>query len=262
MRVWTIEEEIILSENYGNKSIKWLKSNLNRSESAIKNKVTRMNLGRWYHNSDRINANQLAKALNISHNTLINWSLNYGLPIKNKRVFDAHFKEIDIDNFWKWAEKNKNMIDFNKIERHILGAEPDWVEEARNQSFKAICGVGKSYKKIPWTKADDNYLVHLLKQHKYTYPEISEKTCRSHGAVKRRMHDLGIKERPVYLDNHKKYTSDEINLIFKMLDGGSDFSTIAKELNRSESGVRGKVERLGYKFYNRVPVKSSRGDEA
>lgn len=261
MRGWTERELETLTENYGKRSIEWLTCNLDRSESAIKNKVARLKLGRWYHNLEEISFNQLAEALNVSNNTLSNWGVNYGLPVKQRRTFDTKFKIVDLDDFWKWAERNKHMIEFDKIDKHILGAEPKWVEEARNQAFKTVHGIGKSYKKTQWSEDDDVYLKHLLEQHKYTYPEISEKLSRSHGAIKRRMHDLRIKERPIYLDNHKKYSSDEIDFIFEMLDKGSGFSTIAKELKRSEAGVRGKIERLGYKFENRVPVKVKGGEE-
>lgn len=39
------------------------------------------------------------------------------------------FKIIYLDEFWKWAEKNRSFLDFSKMEPLALGKEPGWVNE-------------------------------------------------------------------------------------------------------------------------------------
>lgn len=249
MRYWTEEEQEYLQDNYGRFTMEHLRKNIGRSESAIKNKVVQMKLGRWYANLEGVTQNEFAEALNVHHQTITNWNQNYGLPVRTKRCRKSYFKIIMIDDFWKWAENHKNMIEWDKVEKHILGAEPDWAKHARDA---AIIAKNKSIKKIPWTKDDDAKLLWMLKQHKFTYNEIASELQRTHGGVKRRIRDLGIKLRPVYRDNHKKYTQEEIDYIVAMYQEGHSFQTIAEKLNRSEAGIRGKLERIGFSFNNRV----------
>lgn len=252
IRYWTQEEITYLQDNYGVLSLSTLCAKLNRSEASIQNKVVRLKLGRWYHNLESITLNELANALSIDFGTAKNWYENYGMPAKLKRFDKSYFHVIRIEDFWSWAEKNKNMIEWDRFEKHLLGAEPDWVEDARKAK---VLDRDRSKKKASWSKDEDAKLVWLLMQHKFTYPEICQELGRTHGAVKRRMYDLKIKLRPVYLDNHRPYSKDEITTILDMYQKGYGFKVIAAKLNRSEAGVRGKVERMGYSFKNRVLTK-------
>ena len=67
--------------------------------------------------------------------------------------------------------------------------------------------------------------------------------------------DLGIRYRPERLPNHNKYTHEEVQYILKALREGRSFEEMAEKLNRSALGIRGKLERMGYKFKNGVPYK-------
>jgi hypothetical protein len=48
------------------------------------------------------------------------------------------------------------------------------------------------------------------------------------------------------LENHRKWTAEEVELLFEMLDKGYGYNNIAATMNRSELGVRGKLERMNY----------------
>jgi hypothetical protein len=95
----------------------------------------------------------------------------------------------------------------------------------------------------------------MLNAYKYTYPEISQRLNRTEGSIKKRISNLGIKARPVRLENHTRYTAEEIELIVSLFDKGYCFEDIAARIGKSAQGVRGKLERMGYKFKNRVPIK-------
>ena len=249
LRHWTQEEITYLQDNYGTLLLSTLCAHLGRTEASIQNKVAHLKLGRWYHNLEAITLNELANALNVSYTTAKNWHKNYGLPAKLKRFDKSYFRVVKIEEFWHWAEKNKNMIEWDKFEKHLLGAEPDWCGEARKAK---VLEQDRSKKKTAWSKDEDEKLIWMLKQYKFTYPQICEELGRTHGAVKRRMFDLNIKLRPIYLDNTKPYSEEEISTILDMYQKGYSFKVIATKLNRSEAGVRGKVERMGYSFKNRV----------
>ena len=61
-----------------------------------------------------------------------------GLPVKWHIVKNNRFRVIDIDDFWKWAEKNKSILDFSRFEKYGLGAEPEWVDIKRKADFEKL----------------------------------------------------------------------------------------------------------------------------
>lgn len=61
-----------------------------------------------------------------------------GLPVKWHIVKNSRFRVIDIDEFFKWAEENKSILDFSRFEKYSLGAEPDWVDVKRKADYKKL----------------------------------------------------------------------------------------------------------------------------
>lgn len=252
---WSEQDLMYLEERWGSMSIKGIAAHLGRSVTSVKLKAYRIGLGAPSLSYDGITLNQLSLAINVSYSTLASWAERYDLPIKRK-VFAE--KEavwvINYSDFWKWAEANKQMIDFTKIEPLILGPEPKWVEEKRNADLLKQRKIKKGTNQA-WTPEEDNILKGMLNAYCYTYPEISDRLKRSEAAVKRRIRDLGLKSRPVRLNNHIKYTKDEVKTIETLLAKGYCLEDIATRINKSAIGIRGKLERMGYKFRNGVPYK-------
>lgn len=251
---WTDDEVIYLDENWGKVSINYISKKLGRSINAVKIKASRLGLGdaRFYY--DGITINQLAEATNISYSLYKNWIELYDFPAKRK-VFCQQNRVLVVkyDDFWEWAEKNKQMIDFSRVEKNILGPEPEWVDVKRNADFIKKQRIKRSNNNA-WSEDEDNILKGMLNAFCYTYPEIAQRLRRSEGAVKRRIRDLGLKQRPVRLNNHIKYSPEEVNLIVELFDKGHCLEDIASRINKSALGVRGKLERMGYKFKNGVPI--------
>jgi hypothetical protein len=122
----------------------------------------------------------------------------------------------------------------------ILGEEPAWVQEQRKNDYYSF----SLQRKDPWTKAEDSRLIHLLKQQKYGYAELSDMLHRSAGAIQRRCNDLGIKDRPVKANNHGKaaeWTSDMFEILADGIRNGASYTSIAKAIGKSEKAVRGKI---------------------
>jgi hypothetical protein len=256
-RKWTDEEVRYLESRWGNMSIKNIAKKLDRSIHSIRLKAGRLGLIDPRLSFDGITINQLAKAINVSHSQIRRWIKYHDFPAKYK-VFamKSKVRVVSYEDFWKWAEQHKQMIDFSRIEPNILGPEPEWAKEKRNADIIKRQKIKKS-NYDPWTPEEDNILKGMLSAYRYTYPEIAQRLNRSEGAIKRRIQELGIKARPVRLNNHVKYTSEEVTVIVELVNKGHCLEDIAARLNKSALGIRGKLERMGYRFKNGVPYKVS-----
>lgn len=192
----------------------------------------------------------------------IYWMNTYKIGTSSNVTLEKYYicfcRWCESDLFWKWAENHSSMIEWNKVEKNVLGAEPEWVDEMRTSKIRST---DLSTKKKKWSKDEIEKLRWMLNQYKFTYPEICQELGRSHGAVKRKIHDLGIKQRPVYLPNTKKYSTEEVNEILRLYEKGYSFKQISTKLGRSEAGVRGKIERMGYTFTNKL-MKASEEDDS
>lgn len=237
---WAQEEEYYLQDRWGETSIKGLASVLERSENSIIVKAQRLGLGAHLHADSRVTANQLMKAVYGGKQqggwTMNRWIEN-GLPIKKHLVKNSRFKVVDIDDFWKWAKKHKDIVDFSRMEENILGKEPEWVKEKRRIDIK------EKFKKTPWTPGEDSKLIQLLEKYEYTYDDLCKKLNRTEGAIKRRIITLGLTARPIRnYDRH--WTDEETEKLLTMKAKGHCWEEIGRALDRSGSAVRGKYERL------------------
>lgn len=238
---WTQENKNYLIDNWGTVSIPRLSINLKKSEHAITIKAQKMELGPFLENGEYITINQFFIAIGRYHGTtftLDHW-IKKGLPMKKKKVKTCSFKVIYLQDFWKWAKEYRMHIDFNKFEENALGIEPSWVKEQRkaDQAFA-------KYKVTPWTKEEDEQLKSLLKLYKYTYKELSLTILRTEGAIKRRMVNLGIKERPLREPPHGIWTPEEINIVKDMYARGYRSEVIKEYINKSGQATGGKIDRL------------------
>ena len=241
---WKPDEEAYLQENWGKYSVTSLAKHLGRTPGAVKLRASRMGLGAFRMGGDYITLNQLHIAVTGSSGgggyIIRSWIKNRGLPVHTKTVIEHKFRVVYLEEFWEWAEKNRSFIDFSKMEPLALGAEPEWVAEQRKRDFQGYA----IQRKDPWTPEDDSRLKMLLREHKYTYAELSDMLRRSSGAIQRRCCDLGIKERPVKADNHgaaAKWTERDFEILADGIRNGECYAQIGKKLGRSDKAIRGKV---------------------
>ena len=237
MKRWTKQEMEYLDFHWGSMSIPAIAKKLGRSVVAVQGKAYRMGYTCHIHSGQLITLNMLADAINKKCQTISTTWVKRGLPVKYRKSINRQYRMIDIDEFWAWAEHHKSLIDFSKIEENILGKEPEWVKEARHVSFVSRRNTQK------WTSADDTKLKFMLSQYKYTYADIAEELNRTEGAVKRRIFDLKIKQRPLR-NEVRKWTDKEKQVVLSMLNSGYSFEQIANTLDRTALAVRGMYERL------------------
>ncbi|MDO4541187.1 MAG: SANT/Myb-like DNA-binding domain-containing protein, partial [Syntrophomonadaceae bacterium] len=260
-RNWTKEEDTLLAENWGHMSVPGLCKKLNRTKNAIMVRVQRLGLPPYLEAGEYITLNQLLIAVTGTNSAysykMTSWVKNRGLPVHNKRNNQRTWRVVYIDEFWEWAEKNRAFLDFSKMEPLALGKEPDWVADQRRRDYHAFA----HQRKDPWTPAEDNRLLHLLRQYKYSWSEIARLMNRSAGAIQRRCCDLGIKERPIKANNHNPWSDADFEILADGIKNGLSYTDIGDMVGRSEKAVRGRVYET-YRTENADKVRAMMGDGA
>lgn len=241
---WTAKEEQYLQEAWGKTSIPYMAKTLKRTENAVIIRAQRMGLGSHLHSDVRVTYHQLIKAIYggppgaYTENRLI----QRGIPVKMHRVKTRSFRVIDIEEFWDWAEKNKDLLNFTRFEPFTLGPEPEWAKLKRKIDIDKTRRT-KKHHCVPWTSLEDSKLKRLLEKGTLTYTDIAKELKKTEGAIKRRIYDLGIREKPKRHPT-KKWTDEDIEILLQMREQGYTWLHIAERMQRSELGVRGKYERL------------------
>lgn len=217
---------------------------MNRSENAIMEKAKRLGLGAHLAASELITLNTLLQETGLSKGGS-GYTWNYkklkaaGLKIHTQRVQQKTFRMVDIEEFWTFAEKNRHLFDFSRLEENALGAEPAWVKVKRTEDYKRTFMVKPQ--KTRWTESEDRELLRLLRTYRYTCTEIAKRLGRSEGAVIRRITDLGFKERPLIADKQSTWTEEQLQSLGRMIKSGSNYETMSGVLGKSAKAIRGKV---------------------
>lgn len=256
-KIWTDEEELYLQDHWGSKSVSLIAKHLKRPYGGVRRRATELGLLDPTLHYDGITVRQLTIALGVSGSTTMTWILQHEFPAKQK-IFSKKQRiyVVSYDDFWEWAENHKHLINFAKMEPLLLGKEPEWVKEKREIDRR------KFKDRKPWTEAEKKKLISMVNSYQYTYPEIASRLKRPEASIKRKLLDLNLKARPLGLDKHIKYTQEEKKKMINMVHKGYSFNAIADELNKnvqrdyhkSASGIRGKLERMGYTFHGELPI--------
>lgn len=243
IRHWTLEEIEYLENNWGAVSIKGIARKLKRSINSIKIKAYKLGLRRMIHSAEYITYNQLHNLIfgNAYGGSYDKKIMNAGFPLDTITIVSQKVKIVYMDKFWKWLENNKHLIDLKNTNSSTFGYEPKWVAEKRYADKRASL-----YKKTPWTVEEDKRLKELLKTYKYGYRGISIILKRTEGAIKRRMVDLKIKERPLRADNHTPWKDSEIEKVKDLYLKGYKSCVIAEFVNKSALAINGLLERHNY----------------
>ncbi|PPK77543.1 hypothetical protein BXY41_11682 [Lacrimispora xylanisolvens] len=243
-RNWSHEDESYLEEKWGTISVKGIAKKLNRTETAVVLKSQRMGLGAFLDAGDYVTWNQLQTALGLGKSSsgykMISWVKNRDFPIHTKRIRSNSFKIVFLNEFWVWAEKNQTFLDFSRFEPLALGEEPAWVQGKRRHD----CENRRRIKTIPWSAAEDNKLIRLVKKQQYGVQALSKLMGRTEGAIQRRLIDLKVKDRPVKADNTVKWTADEFTLLGELIIAGKKYEQMATVIGKSAKAIRGRVYQM------------------
>ena len=243
-RTWTAEEIDYLQSSWGTVSIQGIANHLNRTVTAVEREAIRLKLGPFMLNGDYITMNQLYQALGLSNGNETRWQawiLKRDFPVKLIKIKTRKLRAVYIDDFWKWAEVNQDILDLSKLEPLILGKEPKWVSKKRKQDFlrKQILNKGKE-----WTYYDDMLLLGLLKECQYTYKELARLTKRTPCAIKFRIKKLGTPYRPVGKICVNAWTEHDIQDLINKINEGYTRQELAIHFNRTVPAIDGKLSKL------------------
>jgi hypothetical protein len=254
-RIWTLEEYEFLKSNWGKLSKEEIAKKLDRSLSAVDVKAFKIGLKDYFIYFEEITLNELHRLIyggkNLHSYTLGIWE-RYKIPYRRTITRQEHEKRaIPINDFLKWFENNKRVIDLSRTEEGFLGIEePEWLKEKRIADKKA--SVYGPHNKV-WTKEEDLKFIELVNSQKYGYREISIILKRTEGALKRRMLDLKIEKRPPKAYNHNSWTQEELSTVKDLWLKGYQSCVIAEYINRSALAINGILER--YKYFGDPPLK-------
>lgn len=243
---WTDEEENQLSEMWGYYTIDTIARRLGRTPIAVRVKVQRLGLPPFLDSGDYVTLNKLLHCLYGTKKAYHDDQLeslvkNRGMPVHKKaRSSRYSVRVVYLHEFWKWAEKNRSFLDFSNLEPGALGIEPSWLQQQRKHDGMMKIRI----RKCEWTKLEDERLIHLVKEHKYTYAEMSRILNRTSGAIDHRLRVLNLKERPVAVCTSEQGATWTEEMLIYLADGirnGCTYTAIGDRVGKSEKAVRGKV---------------------
>lgn len=169
---WTEQEEKYMKRYYLHQPSEMTAKKLNRSIYSIRRKAAKMGLN---HYTDQLSAKTLAKCFNCDVSVILRWIQKYGLPARKVVCKTQTRYSVSPNDFWQWAENNKNLINWARYEAKSILPEPEWVrEEIRNYKTPM------SRKK--YTEEEKEKIRVLLKKG-MNYKQISEEIGRSYYSV-------------------------------------------------------------------------------
>ena len=219
---WTEKEIDYLARWVGLRTVKHMARYLKRSEGSIQNKINRLGLTSK-DSSELLTTTDFCEALNVPRATVEYWHRNLDFP--SKKI--GKYRMIDPVEFWRWAEVNKRRVNWSKVPHRAFGVEPDWVNELRTMPLRQF-----NHSK-PWTDGEIAELKWLVSRYSHTLSEMAVRLNRSEGAIRRKLYDLKIPHRPMYVNKKRKYSDEEIQLAVKMRAEGRSIQEISEAINGS-----------------------------
>lgn len=243
-KTWTKEEDLFLEDKVGKWKLETIAEKLGRTVFAVETRMERLGISSTVLESGKITASELAKSCGVESKTVYNnWIKKKGLPaIRKVTKLKARFWLIDIDKFWKWAEQNKDLIDFTRVKDYVLLPQPDWVEMERKRDYKTI----PKRKRAKWTKEEENRVIWMYKNN-CSFREIAKALQRSETAIRRKVSRL---KKTGDLPKDKislRWTDKEIEMMIQLEKQGLKDEEIAYELGREVPHIRDKRRRMNRK---------------
>lgn len=136
-RKWSKDEEDMLKNMWGSKSIEYISKKLDRSFSSILNRLNKLGLGSFSdNNADGLSISYICEQLGITRTTLsVTW-VNLGLKIKKRKL--SKYKSIQYilyKDLMEFLENNQNLYTTKSLEYMAFGEEPEWLKEKRQKDI-------------------------------------------------------------------------------------------------------------------------------
>lgn len=123
---WSKEEELYMERRYIRQPVERTAKFLNRTIPSVKRKAAKMQLN---HYTDYFGAKTIANCFDCDVSVVIRWIQKLHLPCKIVSCSTQTRYLIDPEEFWIWAEKNRNKINWSKYKKMSICPEPKWLNE-------------------------------------------------------------------------------------------------------------------------------------
>ena len=191
-RHWTEQEVKYLEDNWGRVNLLYMAEKLQRKPAALVAKSVKLGIGPYFDGAGEIALSPFINCFGVIYSLattsrLCKAALRAGLPVVVRKSSGKARRMVNLDNFWAWAENHKEIFPWYKLEPLMLGKEPEWVAEARHESYAKT---RNCHKKWDWTED-----VYLRKAVKAGVPikDMAAKLGRSYESVRRRVYRIGLR---------------------------------------------------------------------
>lgn len=186
LRRWTAEEDDYIIQRYGTQPISFIAKKLKRTTGAVEGRLNRLGIYGGRSNNGDLTTYDLAAELKVDVHTVYNWIRKYNMPCYQATVKTRVFIMIEVRKFWKWAEGNKERINWCRVSKNTLVPEPAWVQQQRH------CDLMNRPQKenLNWTAEEDAKLWQMYYSLGYTQKQIGEIMGRSARGIQRRLNRL------------------------------------------------------------------------
>lgn len=237
---WTEAEIEELYRCWGMFSVPTIAKKLNRSVYGVRRMVTKLGLGYSIDNSVWVPIHAFLQEFGLKHTDFIKKIEAEGCIIHTLRVEKQSFYMIDLEEFWKFAEKKPHLFDFSKLQYGAFGIEPDWVKKIRKENFERnlLIRNNRSF----WSAREEKELIRLFKNNT-SITEISRILGRSDSAIRSRLKYLGFTEK-IMPAHYNSWSTQDLFLLEQLIKDGKSYETISQALNRSASSLRSRIKYL------------------
>lgn len=186
LRRWTAEEDDYMIERFGKQPISFIAKKLKRTTGAVEGRLNRLGIYGGRSNNGDLTTYHLAEVLKVDIHTVYNWIQKYGMPCYQATVKTRVFTMIEVREFWKWAEENKERINWCRVSKNTLVPEPEWVQQQRHYDF-----IHRPQKENhSWTTEEDAKIWHMYYSQRYTQKQIGGIMGRSTRSIQSRLDRL------------------------------------------------------------------------
>lgn len=235
-RKWTPEEEREFALLWGTIKVEIIAKRLKRTVFSLKVKAVRMGLGPMVrNNSELITISDMCDTLHVTRDRIMGSWQELGLNLKKKKLTNNRaYYYVIWEDLMSFLKNNQNEWDSRKLEKHMLGLEPDWLKEKRIRDKKEN---PLWYRR--WTMGEINKAEMLFKCGK-DYAYIAKELDRTEGAIAILLRELG------YSYGLPKYwKGKEIKYLRENYEDMT-YAEIAQVLRRTTKAVGAKAEELGF----------------
>lgn len=186
---WTKEEDEFIEIHAAHKTLEWMAKKLHRTPDGLRVHMIDIGIGDLHMEKGTYSAKALSEIIGTSHETVRRWIQDKGLPaVKTSRYVQVERRHmryhITPEDFWRWAEKNRDLVEFNRIEPHSLPPEPQWLAEERKKQFY------RPAKQKTWEPEEDQRLLRYYYVEAVRQIDIAKEMGRSLNSIEKRLKRL------------------------------------------------------------------------